>query len=367
MRRFLFRFSHRHQAKLTNGWGTASESKIWMRTYRTTWTTVLKSRSKSVSPCSCLVGGAQSGNGVTRTAMVLSGGLFFAQAKDLQRRHQPATIFDGDAVGYVAALCIRDHWDEMAKDDRQWCLDTAILELERENDSNDPMVRMSVHAGKADRPAAYVLPKILASEPDNPDVLAAVATALTHTSEQVVLWCAEGVGNYLASDHQGLLFRCAGALTMRARLLIEHELRERTAFLERQKRAAQARGHLNNRIGKLIAGAKRLFGDRDTEVPRTFSATVREAFLNLTIDPQVEIASLDLGTGPARSIVISVSSILASVSDSTLARDFHLSMSQAVVESKGVATSGPECGLAIPNESGNGETGLRVHPDAAPC
>ena len=259
---------------------------------------------------------------------------FFARAKDLQRRHQPATIFDGDAVGYVAALCIRDHWDEMAKDDRQWCLDTAILELERENDSSDPMVRMSVHAGKADRPAAYVLPKILASEPDNPDVLAAVATALTHTSEQVVLWCAEGVGNYLASDHQGLLFRCAGALTMRARLLIEHQLRERTAFLERQKRAAQARGRLNNRIGKLIAGAKRLFGDRDTEVPRTFSATVREAFLNLTIDPQVEIASLDLRTGPARSIVISVSSILASVPDSTLARDFHLSMSQAVVESK---------------------------------
>ena len=264
-------------------------------------------------------------------------GTFFAQAKDLQRRDQPATIFDGDAVGYVAALCIRDHWDEMAKDDRQWCLDTAILELERENDSSDPMVRMSVHAGKADRPAAYVLPKILASEPDNPDVLAAVATALTHTSGQVVLWCAEGVGDYLASNHQGLLFRCAGALAMRARLLIEHELRERTAFLERQKRASQsrgARGRLYNRIGELIAGAKRLFRDGDTEVPRTFSATVRRVFLNLTIDPQVEIASLDLRTGPARSAVISISSMLASVSDSILARDFHLRMSQAVVESE---------------------------------
>ena len=256
-----------------------------------------------------------------------------AQAKDLQQRPQPATNFDDDAVGYVAALCIRDHWDEMAKDDRQWCLKTAILELERENDSSDPIVRLSVHAGKADRPAAYVLPKILTTEPDNPDVLAAVATALTHTSEQVVLWCTEGVGNYLATNHQGLLFRCAGALAMRARLLIEHELRERTAFLERQKRADQARGRLNRQIGKLIAGAKRLFGNSHTEVPRTFSATVREAFLKATIDPQVEIASLDLSTGPARSVVISVSSILASVSDSTLARDFHLRMSQAVVES----------------------------------
>ena len=260
-----------------------------------------------------------------------------AQAKELQRGQQPVTSFDDDAVGYMAALCIRDHWDEMAKDDRQWCLDTAILELEREHNSNDHMVRISVHAGKADRPAAYVLPKILASEPDNPDVLAAVAMSLTHTSEQVVLWCAEGVGNYLASDHQDLLLRCAGALAMRARLLVEHERREQTVFLERQKRAAQARGvrgNLSSWIGKLLAGLKRLSGDRKTEDQRTVSATVREAFLNLTIDTQLEIASLDLRTGPARSVVILVSSILASVSDSTLARDLHLSMSQAVVESR---------------------------------
>ena len=60
-------------------------------------------------------------------------------------------------------------------DDRQWCLDTAIAEVGRECDSADYMVRVSDHTLQADRPAAFVLPLVLNMEPDNPQVLAAVA------------------------------------------------------------------------------------------------------------------------------------------------------------------------------------------------
>ena len=97
-------------------------------------------------------------------------GTAVAEAKKLQQLETPATIFDDDAVGYVAALCIRDHWDELANQDREWCIDTVILAIESESDTNDYMVHVSNSPTKADRPAAYVLPKVLASAPNNQKV-----------------------------------------------------------------------------------------------------------------------------------------------------------------------------------------------------
>ena len=79
-----------------------------------------------------------------------------AQAKELQRGQQPATDFDHNAVGYVATLCIRDYWHEMATDDRQWCVDTVIAEVGREYDSTDQIVKVSNDTINADRPAAFV-------------------------------------------------------------------------------------------------------------------------------------------------------------------------------------------------------------------
>ena len=60
------------------------------------------------------------------------------QAKERQLNHPSAYFFqfDDGSVGYVAAVCIRDHWHEMADEEQQWCLGTAIAEVERESDSN---------------------------------------------------------------------------------------------------------------------------------------------------------------------------------------------------------------------------------------
>ena len=133
------------------------------------------------------------------------------QAKERQLSQQTAYLFlfDDGAVGYVAAICIRDHWHEMTEEEQQWCLGTAIAEVEKECDSDDYMVHVSNNTMAADRPAAYVLPKILSLDSDNDIVLTAVAKAITHASPQVSLWCAEGARNYLASEHPDLLMRCA--------------------------------------------------------------------------------------------------------------------------------------------------------------
>ena len=264
-----------------------------------------------------------------KTAMV--------EAKKLQQLPSPAKIFDDDAIGYVAALGIRDHWDDMANDDRQWCVNTVIREIERECDSDDYMVHVSINPGKADRPAAYVLPKVLASAPNSELVLAAVSKALTHTSEQVALWCSKGAGNYLTPEHETLLLRCAGALAMHARLQVEQEHRERTVFLENRNRTEQASSgwsRLRRWVSNLLSRPKQRLEDEDAPRVQTHSTAVREAFLSSSIDAEKEIRSLDLRTGPARSVVMPISSVLTSVPDSTLARDFHQNMAQAVVISR---------------------------------
>ena len=91
----------------------------------------------------------------------------------------------------------------MTEADRNWCMDTAILEVERDCDSKDYLVVLSRNALSSDRPAAYILPKILHLDPSNERVLLAVAKALTHTSDEVSLWCADGIRPLATSNWRG--------------------------------------------------------------------------------------------------------------------------------------------------------------------
>ncbi len=259
-----------------------------------------------------------------------------SQAKELHRNHRPATDFDHNAVGYVAALCIRDHWHEMPTDDRRWCLDTVTSEIERECDSTDHLVRVSNDTIKADRPAASVLPMVLSMAPDDVQVLTAVARSITHASDQVKIWCAEGARRYLSSGHQDLLMRCAGAFAMSARALDEQERRARAAFIERNRVSQPSRG-IGKKIKRWAGRLLSVFGspqvvDCGWRDPIT-SADVRDAFINHKIDSEAEITSLDFNTWPARSVVVPLSTTLSAATDLALARELHHKMARAVVGS----------------------------------
>ena len=258
------------------------------------------------------------------------------QAKELQLAPQRVTGFEDNAVGYVAAVCIRDHWREMARDDRQWCLDIIIKEVEAKSDSSDYMVHLSNNVGDADRPAAYVLPKMLGYEPDNAIVLAGAARAMTHTSDQVALWCAQGVARYLASEHRDLMLRCAGAFAMQANLRVELERREQAAWRDQVSLSPQRRGigrRIKSWVQRLFYGTDRLLSAQAVEHPPTISTVVRQAFLYQTIEAASEIAALDFEAGPVRSAVPCISLILSSVPDSALARNFHVNTARAVADS----------------------------------
>ena len=242
-----------------------------------------------------------------------------AQAKELQGNPQSATEFDDYAVSYVAALGVREHWHEITTGDRQWCLDTVIAEVEREHDS-------------LDHPGAFVLPLVLSMEPDNPRVLAAVARSITHASDQVKQWCADGVRSYLAAEHQDLLMRCAGAFAMSARYLEEDDRTYRDALAERAMRKS-FRMRTIRWLKRLATGLKLLRVEEDSGHVPAVSVVVRDAFLNNRIDPESEIASLDFNTWPARSVIVPLSSILSAANDSTLVKELHEKMAQSVVAS----------------------------------
>ncbi len=273
--------------------------------------------------------GSTSEDGTWQTAL--------EQAKERQLSQQPASFFqfDGGAEGYVAAVCIRDHWHEMAEEEQQWCLGTAIAEVEKECDSNDYMVHVSNNTMATDRPAAYVLPKILSLDPDNDIALTAVAKAITHASPQVSLWCAEGARNYLTLEHPDLLLRYAGAFAMQAHFFGEQEKLERIEYVKQRPYARQERSvgsRIFGWIKQILGRSKRIPTEKSEDYVPTIPEAVRAAFLNQAIDAESAVGQLGLMPWSARSMVPHLSSVLGGIPESVLARDFHLNIAQTVVD-----------------------------------
>lgn len=136
----------------------------------------------------------------------------------------PITDVVRGGPGFVAAVCVRDHWQEMEREDRDWCVNMLIAEIEQGCDSDDMSVRVSRSSTDPSRPAAYVLPKLLCeSPPDAPDerVIRAIAKSLTHAVSEVVAYAAEGVGQYLHGSHRDFMLGCVGVLARHARLVSE--------------------------------------------------------------------------------------------------------------------------------------------------
>jgi hypothetical protein len=159
--------------------------------------------------------------------------------------------------GFVAAVCVRDHWQEMTQEDRDSCVEKLIEVIEQDCDSDDMSVRVSRSSLDPSRPAAYVLPKVLCEGPlDVPQerVIGAIAKSLTHSVPEVIAYAAEGVGQYLHSGRRDFMLRCVGALARRARLmdqLIASE--EHLPYLERHQPADLNRNVLPE-IRALMAG-----------------------------------------------------------------------------------------------------------------
>ena len=209
--------------------------------------------------------------------------------------------------GLVAALCARNHWKDLSTDDQQWCLDTLIAEVAKDSDSEDYLKQVANDPMKADRHSAYVLPKLLSKNPDNTVILKAIAKAITHACDQVALWAAEGVGEYLVSECEDLMIRCVGAIAMQANLLDKHRTHGNGLGTEWQSADSFADLHVK--------------------------AQVRGAFVAGAINGETELESLDLTSGSARHVSVSILAILGRAQNMPLSTDFFVRAAQAVFAS----------------------------------
>lgn len=124
--------------------------------------------------------------------------------------------------GFVAAVCVHDHWDEMSADERDWCVGVVCSEVEREGDHWNQLARVQRGGMSADRPCAWVLPLLLGKSLDDAQgsrVRQVLVTALTHAIDEVRWHAAVGVGRHLWAMDPGLALRCVNALATEAALV----------------------------------------------------------------------------------------------------------------------------------------------------
>lgn len=124
-----------------------------------------------------------------------------------------------DGPAFTAAIAVRDHWDALTDDERNWCLDIVAEAVERDCDTEDEVLIVSRGGLEGACPAAYVIPLILTKEltPAQRDrYVHLLALGLTHAIREVVLYTAEGIGRHLGSAADDLAIASAGALALQA-------------------------------------------------------------------------------------------------------------------------------------------------------
>ena len=208
--------------------------------------------------------------------------------------------------GIVAAVCVRDHLEDMADNDRQWCIDTLIAEVERNNESKSIPSAISYNPLSHDMHAAYVLPKILSYNPNDTEILKAVIDAVTHPSSQASAWAADGVAKYLRFEHGNTVLSCVGAVAMHANLLAQNEQLQ----TQRRMQGIFDEGHYT-----------------ENALER-----VREAFIQNSINVEQALADLDLTSRHGWYAAERILSMLCKSMDFVLAKNFFTKTGQAIVK-----------------------------------
>lgn len=233
---------------------------------------------------------------------------FLARARARNAEPEPEDFMRG-GPGLIAAVCARDHWDEMRPDDRAWCIDKLVREVERDCDTEDDMTRHGRGAYHPDRHAAYVLPGLLArgvSETQAVRIKEAVAKALTHAVDEVVVYAAEGIGAASTSGIRAFSEACIAAIAWRARLISDRLAQEREKPLGEQVHV--------------------------TEIIREVVPAVRASIIAQARDPQKELESLNLEDWPGTEAARIILQILGYAPDSALAIEFHRRIASAIAE-----------------------------------
>ena len=144
-----------------------------------------------------------------------------AEARMMDRETEHA---DGgrDAPGFVAAVCGRDHWDDMSTDERNWCVEVVCSEILRKSDQWNHIERVQRFPMAADRPCASVVSPLLGKSltaQQTQYVRQAFATALMHPIEEVRWYATWGIDKDFWAADRAVAMRCVNAIATEATLI----------------------------------------------------------------------------------------------------------------------------------------------------
>jgi hypothetical protein len=143
-----------------------------------------------------------------------------ASAKEMDRTAEHPDN-SRNAPGFVAAVCVRDHWDEMSPEEKEWCIDVICSEIARHADQWGTIDRVQRFSMLADRPCAFVVPLLLSkplTEAQTPRVRQAFIAALTHPIDEVRWYATWGMNDKLWAASPALALRAVNAIATEAAL-----------------------------------------------------------------------------------------------------------------------------------------------------
>ena len=133
-----------------------------------------------------------------------------------------ADEFCRDGPGFAAAVCIRDHLNELDQLEFEWCAQRVDFEVRRKATTTDHVDRVG-RSLRADRVCASVVP-LLAVHPvraDGVDAAALLSLALTHPIDEVSEYAFGGLGAFVEEGHKSLALLCVAAAVYRSRLALK--------------------------------------------------------------------------------------------------------------------------------------------------
>jgi hypothetical protein len=142
-----------------------------------------------------------------------------AQAMD---READEEDFSRHGPGLVAAVCIRDRWEEMTQEQCDWCVDVVCSEVLRHADDADHMVRVQNNGMAADRAGAFVLALLLGKPlalAQTQRVRMAFAAAMTHPVDEVRSYATWSIDETVWSINRALALRCINAIAGQAAII----------------------------------------------------------------------------------------------------------------------------------------------------
>jgi hypothetical protein len=115
----------------------------------------------------------------------------------------------------VAALCVRDHWNELNADDRAWCEQKVMGRLSAPPDSSNPVEARIQNPMNGTQACANVVP-LMRLRSDTPQLTEALIVALLHFNDSVRQGAIAGVSQFVLDSDPRLAAFCVWVLVSAA-------------------------------------------------------------------------------------------------------------------------------------------------------